>query len=74
MSTVIAGSAYRPSAGVRAFLDEVSALAQALLSPGTIIREVEAMQALHAEANRIEGSDPVRAATLRQRAAHIGLR
>ena len=74
MSSFIASSAYRPSAGLRTFIDEASALVQALLSPGKIIREVEEMQALHVQANRIEASDPATAAILRRRASRIGLR
>lgn len=54
--------------------EEASALAQALLSPGKIIDEVEQMHALQVEADSVEASDPVRAEALRERASRIGLR
>lgn len=53
--------------------DEASALAQALLSPNKIIEQVEQMQALQAQASRIEAADPARACALRERASRIGL-
>ncbi|CAN7700484.1 hypothetical protein LJR084_005826 [Variovorax sp. LjRoot84] len=58
----------------KALADEASLLAQALLSPGRIIEEVEEMHALQVDANRNEPIDPMRAAVLRRRAAYIGLR
>jgi len=48
---------------------EVSALVGALLSPGKLVAEVEAIHKLRAEADRIEGRQPVRAAALRREAA-----
>jgi len=54
--------------------EEAAALAQALISPGKIIDEVEQMHALQVEANSVEATDPVRAEALRERAARIGLR
>lgn len=48
---------------------EVSALAGALLSPGKLVAEVEAIHKLRAEADRIESRQPVRAAALRREAA-----
>jgi len=59
---------------LKTFADEASVLVQALLSPGKIIDEVEQMRALHVEANRIEATDPARAAVLRRDASRIGLR
>lgn len=48
---------------------EVSALAGALLSPGKLVAEVEAIHKLKVEADRIESRQPVRAAALRREAA-----
>jgi hypothetical protein len=59
---------------LKTFANEAAELAQALLSPGKILDEVEQMRALHVEANRIEIADPLRAAQLRRRASGIGLR
>lgn len=53
--------------------EEASALAQALLSPNKVIEQVEQMQALQAQASRIEAADPARACALRERASRIGL-
>lgn len=72
----LAGYASRdrsPSA-FKAFAEEVMVLAQALLSPGKIIAEVEQMRALQVEASRIENTEPARAADLRRQASLIGLR
>lgn len=63
----------RFSDAITRLADEASALAQALISPGKLVEEVEQMHALQAEANRIEASDPARAASLRERASRIGL-
>ncbi|GAA4359340.1 hypothetical protein GCM10023165_55280 [Variovorax defluvii] len=49
-------------------------LLDALLSPGRIIEEVEEMRALYQRANRIEATDPHRAAVLRWHASRVGLR
>jgi len=54
--------------------DEASVLAQVLLNPSKVIQEVEQMRALQVEADRIEATDPTRAAVLRRRASRIGLR
>jgi hypothetical protein len=52
---------------------EVRTLLAALASPNRLIDEVKAMQALMQQAQRIEATEPARAAALRQRAARIGL-
>lgn len=52
---------------------EVVTLLDACMFPGRIIAEVQEMRRLHDEARRVEGFDPARAATLRQRAARLGL-
>jgi hypothetical protein len=59
---------------LEALADEAGMLVHALLNPNKIIGEVEEMRALQVDANRIEAVDPLRAAVLRRRAAHIGLR
>lgn len=78
MSTLNQSSSFNATGGLvgafKAFADEASVLLQALLNPGKIIDEVEQMRALHVEANRIEATDPARAAVLLQRASRIGLR
>lgn len=68
------GTAAGGSAFFRALAREAGALLHALTNPGQLVREVEQMRALHVEANRIEATDPLRAAVLRRRAAQIGLR
>jgi hypothetical protein len=45
------------------------ALGAALASPQSVVREVEAMAALWAEARRVEAHDPARAEALRREAA-----
>ncbi|AMO23216.1 hypothetical protein GCM10027034_43070 [Ramlibacter solisilvae] len=52
---------------------EASALIAALLRPGKLVAEVEAMRKLHVEASRIEATRPARAAVLRHQAARVGL-
>jgi hypothetical protein len=78
MSTVSASRRLRPpnrlAKPFRTFVDEISALVQAMLSPGKIVEEVERMHALQVEADRTQESDPVRAAALRRRAARICIR
>jgi len=78
MSTLNESSSFTAPGGLvgalKTFADEASVLAQALLNPGKIIDEVEQMRALHVEANRIEATDPARAAVLRRDASRIGLR
>lgn len=52
---------------------ETRTLLGALLSPNEIVDEVKAMRALQLEADRIEATQPARAAVLRHRAARMGL-
>lgn len=77
MSTLTPSSASTVSGGLsgalKTFADEASALVQALLNPGKILGEVEQMRALLVAANAAETTNPARAATLRARAARIGL-
>lgn len=65
------------SARLRRALDtlalEVRTLLGALASPNRLIDEVKAMHVLMQEAQRIEATQPARAAVLRQRAARVGL-
>jgi hypothetical protein len=58
----------------KALADEASVLVHALLNPNKIIEEVEQMRALQLDANKIEASNPARAAALRWQASRIGLR
>lgn len=53
---------------------EARELLKALLSPNTLIEEVQQMRALQLAADRVESSNPARAAWLRSRASRIGLR
>lgn len=53
---------------------EVREFFKALLSPSTLIGEVEQMRALQVAADRVESSNAARAAWLRARASRIGLR
>lgn len=77
MSTLTPSSASTVSGGLtgalKTFVEESSALVQALLNPGKILREVEQMRALLVAANAAEATDPARAAALRTRASRIGL-
>lgn len=77
MSTLNPSRSSTVSGGVTgalmAFADEASVLIQALLSPGKILGEVEQMRKLLVAANAAEATDPARAASLRARAARIGL-
>jgi hypothetical protein len=77
MSTLNPSSASTVSGGLtgalKTFADEASALVQALLNPGQILREVEQMRTLLVAANAAQATDPARAAQLRTRAARIGL-
>jgi hypothetical protein len=59
---------------LKALAIEAGVLIGALLNPRKIIEEVEQMRALHKRADRIEASDPTRAAALRWQASRIGLR
>jgi hypothetical protein len=52
---------------------EARVLCGALLSPNEVVAEVKAMRALQLEADRIEATQPARAAVLRHRAARMGL-
>lgn len=60
-------------AGLQRFAAEVGAFLSAVLQPGRLIAEVEAIRALQVEADRIEASHPVRAELLRRQAQRIGL-
>jgi hypothetical protein len=53
------------------FAAEISVLAEALLNPGKIIREVEQFRALHLQADALDASDPAAAAALRRRASTL---
>ncbi|MDM0018958.1 hypothetical protein [Variovorax saccharolyticus] len=52
---------------------EASVLIQALLSPSSIIQEVQEVRALQTRADGIEATDPARAAVLRWHASRVGL-
>ena len=54
--------------------DEALVLGQTLLNPGPVIADVEQMQALWIEAERLAATDPEQAEALRRRASRIGLR
>jgi hypothetical protein len=58
----------------KALADEAGVLVHALLNPNKIIEEVEQMRALQLDADKIEASNPARAAALRWQASRIGLR
>jgi hypothetical protein len=75
MTTLNHSATFRPiafSQHLKTFALEAFTLIDTLLNPRAIIAEVEQMQALHREANRVEGTDPSRAVALRQRASRIG--
>lgn len=76
MSTynAVSSSFHAPSNGWQAFADEVVELFKALLSPNKIIGEVERMRALQVEADRIQATEPARAAALRRLAARSCVR
>lgn len=57
----------------QAFRAEASVLLQAILNPGPLLDQVETMRKLYRQADRLEATDPARAALLRQRASRIGL-
>ena len=57
----------------RMLIIEATVLLQALLNPRKIILEVEQFRALMKQADRLEASDPTRAAALRIEAASIGM-
>jgi hypothetical protein len=52
---------------------ELRTLLWALAHPNRVIDEVKAMRALMQQAERIESTQPARAAVLRQQAVRIGL-
>jgi len=52
---------------------ELRTLLWALANPNRIINEVKAMRELMQQAERIEATQPARAAVLRQQAVRIGL-
>lgn len=58
---------------LKAFTNEAYVFMQAVLSPNTVIAEVEQARALQVEAAQIEAVDPGRAAQLRRRASRIGM-
>lgn len=62
-----------PFLGVKGLLRNTAFMIDAMLFPGRIIAEVSEMRALMLQANRLEATDPARAAKLRQRAVRIGL-
>ncbi len=68
------GAADARARALGALACEVREFIKALLSPGTLIGEVEQMRALHIAADRVESSNAARAAWLRSRASRIGLR
>lgn len=63
-----------PTSLLAALLEEVAQTLGAMLNPRQVIADVEQMQALRAEAARIEAAQPQRAAALRRQAARLGLR
>lgn len=77
MHTLYAACLVLRSPRARRVLDhlakEGSALLSALLSPGALVAQVETMGKLRAEADRIEGRQPVRAAVLRRQAERMCL-
>jgi hypothetical protein len=52
---------------------EVRTLLAAFASPHQIVEEVKAMRAMQLEADRLEPTQPARAAVLRYQAARMGL-
>jgi len=78
MSTLNRSAAFTAPSGLvgalKTFADEAYVLVQTLLNPRKIIAEVEQMRALLVDANRIEATNPARAAVLRRQASRIGLR
>ncbi|MDM0076012.1 hypothetical protein QTH90_16525 [Variovorax sp. J2P1-59] len=73
-SAKIAGMSDRLLRALNTLAEETQTLVQALLSPRSIIEEVEEMRALQVRANAIEARDPARAAVLRWHASRVGLR
>jgi hypothetical protein len=59
--------------GLRRFVQEVLVLLSALAQPREVIAQVELMRKLYVQADAVEGTDPARAARLRQQASRIGL-
>lgn len=76
MSSYQASTAFRHESGLSAALKvlarEASLFLDAILYPGKIIGEVQQMRTLLLEAQRVESTDPTRAALLRRRAMRIG--
>jgi hypothetical protein len=52
---------------------EAAALLQAISSPGPLLEQGEQMRKLYRQADRLDATDPFRAALLRRRATRIGL-
>ncbi|HSW08911.1 hypothetical protein [Aquabacterium sp.] len=61
------------SGAFKAFANEAYVLMSAMLNPGQVIEEVHQMRKLQLEADKIEASEPARAAALRRKAARIGM-
>ena len=57
--------------GLKILAAEANAFLDAILYPGKLIAEVQAMRRLLVEAQRIEATDPDRASLLRRRAARL---
>ncbi|WP_395350165.1 hypothetical protein [Variovorax sp. UC122_21] len=64
----------RATVVLRRLAFEADMLLGTLLSPNKVIAEVEQMRALQRRADRIEATDPARAAALRWHASRVGLR
>ncbi len=58
---------------IRRIAAELYQLSCALFAPGKIIAEVQQMQALWAEADRVQAHNPARARELRRQASRAGL-
>lgn len=60
--------------GLGRLMAEIRAFAAAMFNPGRFVEQGEMIRALQLQANRVEATDPDRAAALRRRIARIGLR
>lgn len=76
MSTYQASTAFRHESGLtrglKSLAVKANAFLDAVLYPGKLIGEVQEMRRLLVEAQRVESTDPDRAAVLRRRAARLG--
>jgi hypothetical protein len=70
-STSSLGRATVVPAGLQSFLTEIGNLMGVMLSPGRLIRDVEAMGKLLRQASQIESKNPEGAAALRRQAARV---